>query len=48
MKGLVMKVNFQRGNIADLEGYVSGEQRDDVDLIKLNTNENAYPASPLT
>ena len=43
-----MKVNFQRGNIADLEGYVSGEQRDDVDLIKLNTNENAYPASPLT
>ena len=42
-----MKINFERNNIAELEGYVSGEQRDDVDLVKLNTNENAFPASPL-
>lgn len=43
-----MNSNFERNNIAELEGYVSGEQRNDPDLIKLNTNENAYPASPQT
>jgi histidinol-phosphate aminotransferase len=35
-----------RKNIAAMEGYIPGEQPQDGDFIKLNTNENPYPPSP--
>ena len=38
---------FVRTNIDKMEGYSWGEQpKNTYDLIKLNTNENAYPTSP--
>ncbi|MFT5209164.1 MAG: histidinol-phosphate aminotransferase [Flavobacterium sp.] len=39
-------MTFERKNIAEMQGYQSGEQPDDELTIKLNTNENPYPASP--
>ncbi|OVE75952.1 histidinol-phosphate transaminase [bacterium E08(2017)] len=35
-----------RNSVNDMEGYVPGEQPDDPDIVKLNTNENPYPPSP--
>jgi histidinol-phosphate aminotransferase len=35
-----------RPNIAAMKGYTPGEQLNDPDIIKLNTNENPYPPSP--
>jgi histidinol-phosphate aminotransferase len=29
-----------------MKGYTPGEQLNDPDIIKLNTNENPYPPSP--
>jgi histidinol-phosphate aminotransferase len=39
-------MTFERPNIEKMQGYTPGEQPDDGDSIKLNTNENPYPASP--
>jgi histidinol-phosphate aminotransferase len=38
--------SYFKKNIADLVGYVPGEQPRDEGIIKLNTNENPYPPSP--
>jgi histidinol-phosphate aminotransferase len=35
-----------RPNIAAMKGYTPGEQFNDPDIVKLNTNENPYPPSP--
>ncbi|MCD6460458.1 histidinol-phosphate transaminase [bacterium] len=35
--------NFFRKNVIDMQGYVPGKQLNDLDIIKLNTNENPYP-----
>ena len=35
-----------RPNIRAMKGYTPGEQLNDPDIIKLNTNENPYPPSP--
>ena len=40
-------MSFEKENIAQLGGYEPGEQPSSSDVIKLNTNENPYPASPL-
>ncbi|MDD9889129.1 MAG: histidinol-phosphate transaminase [Gammaproteobacteria bacterium] len=39
-------MSFERSNIANMQGYVPGEQPKQDNVIKLNTNENPYPASP--
>jgi len=39
-------MSYERDNIAKMTGYASGEQPDDADTIKLNTNENPWPPSP--
>lgn len=36
----------ERPNIARMQGYTWGEQPEDIQTIKLNTNENPYPPSP--
>ncbi len=39
-------MTFERDNIAAMDGYVSGEQPNDPNTTKLNTNENPYPPTP--
>ncbi len=39
-------MNFERKNIQAMAGYVSGEQPETADVIKLNTNENPYSPGP--
>lgn len=38
-------MNYERQNIQRMTGYSSGEQPSQPGIIKLNTNENPYPAS---
>jgi histidinol-phosphate aminotransferase len=39
-------MSYERAAIQRMHGYVSGKQPADPNTIKLNTNENPYPASP--
>jgi len=40
-------MTFERDNIARMSGYSYGEQPDRATMVKLNTNENPYPPSPM-
>ena len=39
-------MTFERPNIERMQGYSYGEQPEDDQVVKLNTNENPYPPSP--
>ena len=39
-------MNTVRPSIQQMSGYVPGEQLNDPDIVKLNTNECPYPPSP--
>ena len=39
-------MSYERDNVRRMRGYAYGEQPDDPDVVKLNTNENPYPPSP--
>ena len=39
-------MTHERDNIRAMHGYTWGEQPEQEDIIKLNTNENPYPPSP--
>ena len=39
-------MTYERPAVARMNGYVYGEQPRDANVVKLNTNENAYPPSP--
>ena len=39
-------MTYERDNIHRMKGYQWGEQPEDGDAVKLNTNENPYPPSP--
>lgn len=39
-------MSYERDNIQRMQGYQWGEQPEDGDAVKLNTNENPYPSSP--
>ncbi|MEE4298545.1 MAG: histidinol-phosphate transaminase [Pseudomonadales bacterium] len=39
-------MSYERANIRRMDGYVWGAQPDDARVVKLNTNENPFPAGP--
>jgi histidinol-phosphate aminotransferase len=39
-------MSYFRPEIEAMRGYVPGEQPREGEIVKLNTNENPYPASP--
>ena len=39
-------MSYVRANIDAMSGYIYGDQPEDPDAVKLNTNENPYPPSP--
>ncbi len=39
-------MSYERDTIRRMQGYTWGEQPEDPETIKLNTNENPYPPSP--
>src|SRR6056297_406504 len=39
-------MSYERDSIRRTRGHASGEQPQDFETIKLNTNENPYPPSP--
>ncbi|NLB59854.1 MAG: hypothetical protein GX806_02060 [Lentisphaerae bacterium] len=41
-----MKKNYIKKSVRILQSYVPGEQPKDLQIVKLNTNENPYPPSP--
>ena len=40
-------MSYERDSITAMQGYTYGEQQTDGAVVKLNTNENPYPPSPL-
>ncbi len=46
MSGCTVLKSYERDNIRRMTGYSWGEQPRDVNVVKLNTNENPYPPSP--
>lgn len=42
-----MSSNLLRESVSRMHGYVPGEQPTDPQIVKLNTNENPYPPSPV-
>ncbi len=39
-------MKYGRKMLESVAGYVPGEQPSDLNVVKLNTNENPYPPSP--
>lgn len=45
-KGTVINMNLWEKNIRRVEPYIPGEQPQEDNIIKVNTNENPYPPAP--